>query len=266
MREITSKTNQNLKFIRSLKSTRSEEFILIEGWRLAKEVLRSEIKVVKSVFSEKFVEKSGNEQLVADLDQTSEAYVVSNKILDSISDTKTPQGVILVCERPNTSRVLIDKALSKNGVGNSIILCLHQIANPNNLGAIFRVAEAANICGIAVTENSADPYSPKANRAAMGSNLRIPIWSGVEFSDLIDWAKKKELIMTSADINAETNYFDADWSKPRLLIFGSEAHGLTDRERNLLDEEISIPMANGVESLNIAVSCGIILFEANKAN
>ncbi|NNF00679.1 MAG: RNA methyltransferase, partial [Pyrinomonadaceae bacterium] len=79
---------------------------------------------------------------------------------------------------------------------------------------------------------------------------------------VVDWARSNNLVTTCADTNSEFNYFDADWKKARLVVFGSEAHGLDRFERDLMEETISIPMANGVESLNIAVSCGIIVFEA----
>lgn len=70
---------------------------------------------------------------------------------------------------------------------------------------------------------------------------------------------------TAADIDSDVSYLDIDWRKPRLLVFGSEAFGLEEDERSTLDEIISIPMKNGVESLNLAVSCGIILFEGERS-
>ncbi len=84
------------------------------------------------------------------------------------------------------------------------------------------------------------------------------------FFKVLEWAKQKNLISVCADVNAEKSYLEIDWNKPRLLIFGSEAHGLSVEERNVVDESLIIPMENEVESLNLAVSSGVILYEAKR--
>ena len=115
-----------------------------------------------------------------------------------------------------------------------------------------------------MTENSADVFSPKALRGAMGASLRLPIWTNAGFFEVLEWSKQKNLISICADINAEKSYTEIVWKQPRLLIFGSEAHGLSAQEREKVDESLIIPMENNVESLNLAVACGVILFEAKR--
>lgn len=264
MQEISGKTNQNLTLIRTIRSNRSSNLILIEGVRLARETLRTGIGITKSFFSKGFVERAENEEIISELSRRSEMFVVSSKLFDSVAETKSSQGIILLCSRPETSEAILERAVLEKDAKTPVILCLHKIANPSNLGAIFRVAEAADICGIVITKNSADPFSPKANRAAMGSNLRLPVWSDLDFEGLIGRAREKGLVITCADADAPASYLETDWNRPRLLVFGSEAHGLSAEERALMDECVSIPMGNGVESLNIAVSCGVILFEASR--
>jgi tRNA G18 (ribose-2'-O)-methylase SpoU len=99
----------------------------------------------------------------------------------------------------------------------------------------------------------------------MGAAFRVPVWQNVEFADAIKQAKESGMIVTVADIKADKNYTDIDRNKTRLLVFGSEAHGLDDAELKLADEIIKIQMKNGVESLNLAVSAGIIMFEAARS-
>lgn len=98
----------------------------------------------------------------------------------------------------------------------------------------------------------------------MGSCFRLPIVQGVDFGQMVRWAGKHGLRTTAADLRSSSNYIDTDWTKKRILIFGSEAHGLHDRELEMVDERVRISMENGVESLNLAVSAGIILFEAKR--
>jgi tRNA G18 (ribose-2'-O)-methylase SpoU len=98
----------------------------------------------------------------------------------------------------------------------------------------------------------------------MGSVLRMKIWENTDFDEIIKKAEKKEIYSVCADINARKSYDQIDWKKPGLLVFGSEAHGLSEKERNIISGGLIIPMENNVESLNLAVSVGIILFEAKR--
>jgi len=98
----------------------------------------------------------------------------------------------------------------------------------------------------------------------MGASFRLPIWTEADFFEVLGWAKEKNLISICADVNAKKSYLEVDWRKAHLLIFGSEAHGLSQKERESVAEGLIIPMENEVESLNLAVSAGVILFEAKR--
>jgi tRNA G18 (ribose-2'-O)-methylase SpoU len=145
-----------------------------------------------------------------------------------------------------------------------LFILLHELSNPTNLGAILRTAEAADVKGVILTKNSANPFLPKALRAAMGAAFRIPIWDNAIFSEALTWAQESGLTSICADVNAKRSYTDANFKTPILMVFGSEAHGLSPNEIDMIDDQVSIPMQNHVESLNLAVSCGIILFEIRR--
>jgi len=100
----------------------------------------------------------------------------------------------------------------------------------------------------------------------MGSSLRLPLWTDVRFDDAIDWARAKRLRTVAADVSASRSYTSVDWQIPRLLVFGSEAHGLDDEILEKIDEPVLIPMEKDVESLNLAVAAGVVLFEARRQN
>ncbi len=239
-----------------------EDAVFVEGVRLAEEAVRSNLKI-SDVFSTEDFANSERGQAFLQLLEFSNLAQISDKIFDSLSDTKNSQGVILICEKPATNKSLIEAKLSENNRFQIVVL-LHQTNNPTNLGAILRTCEAANVAGVILTKNSADAFSPKALRGAMGASFRLLIWTDADFFEVLDWAEKKNLVSICADVNAEKSYLDIDWKKPHLLIFGSEAHGLTWKERERVAEGLIIPMENGVESLNLAVSTGVILFEAKR--
>ncbi|MBA2605633.1 MAG: RNA methyltransferase [Acidobacteriota bacterium] len=260
--KITSRDNQRIKLARKVRDGFVKDAIFVEGLRLAEEVLRSDLNVSDVLFSGSFAQTERHRAFL----QRAENYngaEVSEKIFDSISDTKTSQGVVLIADKPETGRNIVESNLQKKKQTPLLVL-LHQINNPTNLGAVLRTAEAANVSGIITTRNSANLFSPKALRGAMGASLRLSIWENADFSEALAWAKEKKIISTCADVNAEKSYTQVDWKAARLMIFGSEAHGLSAEEREQIDENLIIPMDNKVESLNLAVACGIILFEAKK--
>lgn len=187
--------------------------------------------------------------------QRSSVVKVASRLFESIADTTTSQGVIALAAKPSSRLENITLGLT---------VLLHRVNNPSNLGAIIRTAEAAGVAGLITTTGSADAFSPKSLRASMGSAFRLPIVEALDFEKAIAWAMKLGLVSTATDISGEKGYSDVDWNAPRLVVFGSEAHGLDERELAYIDEKILIPMENEVESLNLAVSSGIILFEAKR--
>ena len=263
--KITSRDNRKIKLVRKVRDNRLKDLIFLEGLRLCEEILRSETKVEEVFHTQEFAKNERGKMLLSELDSlTGNILEVEEKIFNSISATKNSQGIILICRRPQTSFEIFEKSLIKNGKKFPLLILLHEINNPSNLGAILRTAEAAGVAGIILTKNSADVFSPKALRGAMGANLRLPIWADADFFEAIKLAKKKNFSTVCADVNADKNYLEVGWKKPRLLIFGSEAHGLSFEERNAVEESLLISMENEVESLNLAVSCAVILFEAKR--
>ena len=255
--EITSRDNQHLVRARKVRDGVERELIFIEGKRLTQEALRSEIEIVDAFVADDF----GDQKLLNTLEAGGVSFaMVPARLFKTIADTDTSQGIILLAARPVNLLSTIEARL-----GNfPLVVFLKEINNPSNLGAILRTAEAAGVAGVITSTKSADVYSTKAIRAAMGSSFRVPVWENLDFEAVLAWAKKEKLIATAATGNADCSYTQINWKVPRLLIFGSEAHGLNSSELDLVDEKIRIPIEDNVESLNLAVSAGIMLFEAKR--
>lgn len=267
MLKITSRDNQRLKHARKVFDGKVKEAIFVEGARLAEEVLRSDLRIFDVFNTESFRQTERGKSFLEKIQSKNiNCAEVSEKIFNSLSDTKNSQGVIVIAGKPETGKKILETKLEKEKKQFPILVLLHEINNPANLGAILRTAEAADVSCVITTKTSANVFSPKTLRGAMGAVFRLPIWTDAEFFEVIEWAKEKNFTTVCADVNAEKSYLEINWKKPRLLIFGSEAHGLSDEERAVIDESLVIPMENSVESLNLAVSCGIILFEARRQN
>jgi TrmH family RNA methyltransferase len=255
---ITSKDNARLKFARAVRDGRDRSAIFVEGKRLVSELLRSPLKPLSVFISEESNDRYP--ELVDELfrNPTGEIYFVASRVFESIADTENSQGIIVLANRPKP------RALETEKAADGLFVYLKKVNNPSNLGAVLRTAEASGAVGIITSPGSTDPYMPKALRASMGSAFRMPVFTNIELADAIRILKGSGIRAIAADINGTKSYAESDWRGGRMLVLGSEAEGLEAEELGLVDETVVIPMENGVESLNLAVSAGIVLFEAKR--
>jgi RNA methyltransferase, TrmH family len=256
---ITSRDNSLLRQARAVRDGKMDELIFVEGLRLCEEARRSNLKIEAVIVSEELLRKERAAEAIAELSRISERTAsVSEKLLESISYTKTPQGIVVLAQRPESSEGRLAASLS----ASPLLVVLHHINNPVNVGAILRTAEAAGATGVITTSNTSDPFSPKSLRGAMGSAFRLPIWSGPSYDEAIEWCRERDIATVCADVEADTDYTDFDWSKPAALMLGPESTGFTAEELINADRRIKIPMKGSAESLNVSVAAGILLFEA----
>lgn len=256
---ITSRDNSLLRQVRAVREGKIDELIYVEGLRLCEEALRSRLEIEAVVVSEELLRKERVAAVIRELSQASKRFAsVSEKLLESVSYTKTPQGIILLAQRPEASESRLGARLD----ANPLLVVLHQINNPVNVGAILRTSEAAGAAGVITTKNTSDPFSPKSLRGAMGSAFRLPMWGGASYVEVIEWCRQRGIVTVCSEVGAITSYTEIDWTKPTALILGPESTGLTPEELELADQRVSIPMKGMAESLNVAVAAGVLLFES----
>jgi TrmH family RNA methyltransferase len=259
--KITSRDNSLLRRARTVRDGEVDDSIYVEGLRLGEEALRSGLQIEAVIYSEQLVKKDRAGKLISELESlANKAAVVSEKLLESISYTKTPQGIVVIAGRPAVGS---DEFVARQG-NDSLLIILHRINNPVNVGAILRTAEAAGVTGAITTAGTADPFSPKALRGAMGAAFRLPIWTGAGFAEAIDSCRQLQTQTVCADVHAIKNYTEVDWSIPLAIVMGAESAGLTPEEIALADQAVRIPMKGLTESLNVAVAAGILLYEAGR--
>ena len=258
--QITGRHNSRLAHIRKVRDGKIDGQIFIEGSRVAAEAMRSEIRILECAVTRETMDSNEISGLLDELiERGVPVYEIPEPLFASLADTVNPQGVILIAERPKTGREAV--TLEKGGE-TPLVVFLQRTNDPSNLGAVFRTAEAAGVSAVVVSAGSANVFSPKSIRAAMGSNLRVPTWDNADLTECVVWAKENGLTIGAADIAGQKDLFDVSWSIPAMVVFGSEANGLDQDELELANEVFRIPMRNNVESLNLSVSVGIVLFEA----
>jgi TrmH family RNA methyltransferase len=256
---ITSRDNALVKRARAVRDGRLRESIFVEGVRLGEEAVQAALKVQDVICTERSASDERGARLLAALKEMGRTITfVSESAFSSISDTKTPQGIVVLALRPETN----PSALLQNSTTDPLLVILHRINNPANAGAIIRTAEAAGATGAILTQGTTDIFSPKALRGAMGSSFRLPLWTNASFTEALAWCQAQGARTFSADLRAGRAHTEIDWTRASALIVGAESTGLTAAETTQADETLRIPMRSPVESLNVAVASAIVLYEA----
>ena len=259
MKTITSRDNSLLRQARAVRDGKADDLIFVEGLRLSEEALRSGLTIAAVIVSEELARKEKAAELIKQLQaSTKTSAVISEKLLESISYTKTPQGIVVLAARPETGQKLLEEKMENP----PLVVVMHRINNPVNVGAILRTAEAAGATGAIATRETSDPFSPKSLRGAMGAAFRLSLWFGPLYEEALEWCRDRNILTVCADVGAKVRHDQVDWKQPAALILGPESYGLSQEEIASADRAVHIPMQGEAESLNVAVAAGVLLYEA----
>jgi RNA methyltransferase, TrmH family len=255
---ITSRKNPLAQRARAVRDGREDVLIFIEGVRLCEEALRAGVEFEFALFTPSVEEGERGAHLVEELRRACpRALVVNESVLESVSDTKTSQGVVAIARRPRTGADVLGR-----DVETPLVVIMHAVNNPSNAGAMLRVAEAAGATAVITTKGSTDPLSPKALRGSMGSAFRLPLWTGATLEEALGWCKGRGIKAVAAGAGASEAHTGVDWTRPRAVVVGPEAGGLSEEELRAAGESVRVPMREPVESLNVAAALAVILYEA----
>ncbi len=241
---LTSKNNPLVKETAALKEKKGRKehgLFLVEGAKMVRECLKSAFEIERVFLTESYDED------IAWLGGLSDKItVVSDSVFRLLSDEKTPQGILC--------RVKIPVFGVQSPEGNCLFL--DGVADPGNVGTIIRTANAAGYNEIYLTRACADPYSPKSVRASMSGVFFTKLYLG-EREELLDVLKDTPIL--AADMDGE-NVFSFQPPEKYAIAIGNEANGISKETFSRATHTVRIPMAATQESLNAAVSAGIIMY------
>lgn len=254
MEELTSVHNQhvkNWKKLQTKKFRRQAGEYLLDGWHLVNEAVKAGKKLHQLIGT---ADQLAAHRDLADL--ADEIYVVTPDIMQHITDTVTPQGIAAVVNLPDAHQVPADI--------KGAWLLLDRVQDPGNVGTMVRTADAAGFTGVVVGSRSADIFGPKVVRSMQGSQFHLTLQEG----DLHKWIQDFKQLgapVYGTQLNPAAQNFRAVQPGPTFaLIMGNEGQGMA---ADLLAEtttNLYIPMRGDAESLNVAVSAGILMFQLNQ--
>ncbi len=239
MEKITSTSNAKVQEIKKLLNSKKDRYLLqkfvAEGVNIVKDIPN---KYIDSLFmTEETFEKYKNIT-----DKCSNIYLVANKIIEGISDTKSPSGVVAVCNMPVCDDINDNKCI-----------VLDNLSDPGNAGTIIRTAVACGITTIYCYGECVDLYSPKVVRSSMGGIFFVNVKKLQSKNDL-------NLDLFVLDMAGENLYAMQNIPKNFALLVGNESRGVSKEMREGADRIISLPMSKNMESLNAGVSLSIALY------
>lgn len=234
---------KNISRLKQKKYRKTTGLFVVEGVKLVREVLNSKLKVTRL-----FVTEENHN----DFSRFEGFEVVKSVQMQQLSSMKTPPGVIALVEIPPDAKFTFTGG----------VLLAESINDPGNLGTMLRTADWFGIKTIILSEDSVDVYNPKTVQASMGSIFRV----AVKYNDL-DLAVKElnanKVRVYGATLNGK-NVYQTQFPENFALLMGSESHGLSPELLELCSETITVPAFGQAESLNVAVSCAVILGEIKR--
>jgi TrmH family RNA methyltransferase len=274
---ITSPENDKAKFIRNLlekKNRYASKHFLVEGIKLVNEAWNNPKPPLFTLFEpEALRQTESGRGLLLRLNELIEEkkpiYPTTEKIIASLADTVTPQGIVAAAPFITWT----DEQIK----AKTFHLILDGLQDPGNLGTLLRTAGAAGNVAVWLTAQSVDLYSPKVVRAGMGAHFRVPTLLDQKWEDLPEKLAGfgiNQILLAEGAISEEGEskanyrtlpnvmYDEVDWSHPTAVIIGNEAHGASREAWRTAQRLISIPMPGEAESLNAAIAGSIIIYEA----
>jgi TrmH family RNA methyltransferase len=264
--QISSLQNRYVKNVVKLRKRQhrdNQRRTVIEGARESILALQKQIIPLEAYICPAYLDEEA-EGILASLHQLASEgrtwlFEVTPDVFAKIVYRDRSGGLLLVI--PYLNCALADLSIGHN----PLLVVVENVEKPGNLGAILRSADGAGADGVIVSTSGkgagTDLHNPNVVRASLGALFAVPVATTLT-NRLIDWLQKRGIRIVIASPSASLSYTDAEMTGPIALVLGSEASGLSAEWLSAADEQVVVPMRGAVDSLNLAVSSALLLYEA----
>jgi TrmH family RNA methyltransferase len=256
---MSSVTSRQHRIVRAFKSAAQREggMALLDGWHLLRDAANASVEITTVAISEP-PSNVDDEALVDRLAHRAQVMTVSASVMDALSPVRTPAGVVAIVQASHS------QFASLLAPPPALVVVAIDVQDPGNAGAIVRSAEAGGATGVIFAGESADPWGWKALRAAMGSTFRLPVTRELDTSVLLTRLRRAGIRLLATVPRGGRPMHDCNLRGDVAVLVGAEGAGLTESIAQDADDRVSIPMKHPVESLNVAVSAGVLVYEARR--
>ncbi|GAB4580230.1 MAG: RNA methyltransferase [Anaerolineales bacterium] len=254
--QLTSRQNPKLKQARALHTRKGREesgLFLVEGIRHVGEAIQAEFPLESIFYAPEILRSRFALELITQAQTRGiEVYEMSADLFATLAEKDAPQGIIAVArQRPSPLASLAPTT-------QPWLVAALAPQDPGNIGTIIRTVDAVGADGLILLDGGADPWHPTAVRASMGACFWLPIVQ-TDWEMFAAWLGAYHLYGTSA--RGTIDYQEVAYTRPAILLLGSEQKGLNPTQAGACEQLIRLPMAGRVSSLNLAVAAGVVLFE-----
>ena len=250
MKVLESIRNPQIQALRKLSKARERHecgLYLVEGPRMAEEAVV--FGVCEAVYISRYTDRI--REIAEEASRTGiEITEVSEAVMESLCETRTPQGIVCVC-RISSQAALPD---------GQFILALDGVQNPGNVGTMIRTADAAGFAGILLGPGCADLYGQKTLGATMGSVFHLPAASVPDLAAALCQYRDRGYAVIATELGG-ADFYDKCPAAPAVLVIGNEGNGISDAVSAAATHHLALPMRGGAESLNASVAAGIMIYE-----
>jgi TrmH family RNA methyltransferase len=256
---ITSASNPLVKRLRALgdrRTRRREGAFVVEGVAPVWQAVDAGADVELLVVCPELLAGSPAESMVTEQEAAGVGVArLSRDLFTRLSDRDGPSGLAAVVRTPDLSPARLP------AVTDGFYVATHEMANPGNLGTVIRTAEGLGAAGLLVVGDGADPFSPQAVKASMGSLFHLPVAQLPGLDELFAWAADAGVRTVTSSAKATTTLARAELTRPLVLLLGAERTGLPAEALERSDVDVTIPMAGHATSFNVAVAAGMLMYE-----
>ena len=256
-KKVTSVSNPLVKDIRSLHQKKHRDagrLFLAEGQKLVRDALDAGWSIRTLIYGAQSADDPAIGALAAKTKASGGLVMeVTRQILEKISRRDNPQAVLGVFGQ----RLAELAEVGRDGLW----VALDRVRDPGNLGTIVRTCDGAGVKGVVLVGETCDPFSLETVRATMGSLFHVPLVRAGE-TGFIAHMRSAPARLVGTHLHAQADYRGADYGQPLVLMMGNEQQGLTDALSQACDLRVRIPMVGQADSLNLAVSTGLMIYEA----
>lgn len=262
MKQITSIHNQFIKDYLKLQEKSSfrkkEGQFIIEGIKEIQLAVKGNYQLKSLLFCPTIISQTAFEQLFVIDDEKTDVLEISIEVYQKIAYRATTEGVLALAI--NKSHQLSDLKLTTK---NPLILIAEAPEKPGNIGALLRTADAANLDAVIIANTKTDLYNPNIIRSSVGGVFTNQIAIGTT-SEIINFLKENQINIFCAELNAAIPYHTVNFKNASAIVVGTESTGLSDDWLKSAHQNIIIPMAGEIDSMNVSVSAAILIFEAKR--
>jgi len=249
---------QCVQLLEKSRERRKSGLFIIEGQREIELAIKGHYKL-KTVLYAPDISTEEDIYSLKELGSSETEFIeISTEVYEKLAYRKSTEGVLAIAHSKPLSLASLHLPTE-----NSLLLIAEAPEKPGNIGAILRTADAANVDAVIIANPRTDMYNPNIIRSSVGCLFTNTIAVGTS-EEIIDFLQKKDINIYCAALQASVPYHTSNFTKSTAIVVGTEATGLSKIWRDHSTQNIIIPMQGQIDSMNVSVAAGILIFEAKR--